>query len=54
MTHVDAKRAELERALVRDRFNEGQGETEREQGYRKGWNDHALHMLRLLAAREAQ
>ena len=44
---------DLADVLVRQRYNEDQGATEREVGYRKGWNDHARHMLRMLAAREA-
>ena len=39
--------------LTHDRYNEDQGDTERERGYRQGWNDHARHMLRMFAAREA-
>lgn len=44
---------DMTEVLTRQRYNEDQGSTEREVGYRKGWNDHARHMLRLLAAREA-
>jgi hypothetical protein len=51
--HTASLPPDLAERLTRDRYNEDQGATEREVGYRKGWNDHARYMLRMFAAREA-
>lgn len=52
-SHAASLPPNLADVLRRQQYNEDQGATEREVGYRKGWNDHARHMLRMLAAREA-
>lgn len=54
VTHPASLPPDLAKRLACERYNEDEGtEDPRERGYRKGWNDHAQHMLRLLAAREA-
>lgn len=52
VTHPASLPPDLAALVMRDQFHEDQGDAA-ERDYRKGWNDHARHMLRLLAAREA-